>query len=110
LALGQGDIDRARQTNIPLLAMRYQSDPLCPPERFDTLRQMFRGRIALIEIDDEPQGHSALAWDLNDDALGDAMKYLKICLGVDRRGQNMKLAKLDGRNCEMTAKGQWRAL
>jgi len=110
LALSRADIDHARRTNIPLLAMRYQSDPLCPAQRFDTLREMFGSRIALIEIGDEPQGHSALAWDLNDDAFGDAIKYLKVCLGVDKRAQNMKLAKVAGRTCEMTAQGEWRAL
>lgn len=110
VGLAQADIDRAQKTAVPFLAMRYRTDPLCPPERFQTLQQTFGGRIALIEIDGEPQGHSTLAGDLNFEAFADAVNYLKVRLGAVNRPQRMKLAKLDGQPCEIGMNGQWRRL
>jgi dienelactone hydrolase len=108
--LGQNDINHAQQFNLPFLALRYRSDHLCPEERFATLRETFPGRMASIEIDGEPQGHSTLAGDLNEDAFADAVAYLKIRLGISKSAAKMKLARFDNRPCEITAGGEWRAL
>jgi dienelactone hydrolase len=110
LGLAQGDIERARHFKAPLLAIRYRSDPLCPQERIAALRETFPHRVATIEIDGEPQGHSTLAGDLNEGAFADAVAYLKTRLGLSKSAKKMSLAKFDDRPCEITADGQWRAL
>jgi len=110
LGLAQSDIERARQFDLPFLALRYKSDRLCPRERFQTLREQFPGRMAAIEIDGEPQGHSTLAGDLNEDAFADAAVYLKTRLGLSKKAAKMRLARFDDRPCEITPEGRWRAL
>jgi hypothetical protein len=110
LGLSGDDIDRAKSLRTPLLALRYATDRLSPSERMSTLRDIFQRRIATIEIDGEHQGHSTLAGDLDEYAFADAVNYLKVRLGVEKRSREMTLAKLDGRRCEITAEGQWRAL
>jgi dienelactone hydrolase len=110
LGLNDDDIDRAKSLRTPLLALRYATDRLSPSERMNTLRDIFQQRIATVEIGGEHQGHSTLAGDLDEDAFADAVNYLKVRLGVEKRSREMKLAKLDGRRCEITAEGQWRAL
>lgn len=110
LGLARSDIERARQFNLPFLALRYKSDRLCPRERFETLREHFPGLMAGIEIDGEPQGHSTLASDLNEDAFADAAVYLKTRLGLSKKAAKMRLARLDDRPCEITPAGRWRAL
>jgi dienelactone hydrolase len=110
LGLNDDDINRAKSLKTPLLALRYATDRLSPAERMNTLRDIFQQRIATIEIGGERQGHSTLAGDLDEDAFADAVNYLKVLLGVEKRSREMKLAKLHGRRCEITAEGQWRAL
>ena len=41
LGLASPDLDRAVKSRIAVLAMRYRNDPLCPAERFRTLRENF---------------------------------------------------------------------
>jgi dienelactone hydrolase len=110
LGLSEADLDRARQSSIPLLAMRYRNDSLCPRERFGVLRRLTPGRLAVLEIDDPPDGHSALAWELHEDALADTVNYLKVCLEVEKRARLMRLAKFNGRRCEITPQRRWRSL
>ena len=110
LGLSDDDMSRANKMKTPLLALRYETDSLSPAERMKTLRNIFRERIATIEIEGEPQGHSTLAGDLNDDAYDDTIRYLKVRLEVEKRAQKMKLAKLHGHACEITADGRWRSL
>ncbi len=108
LGLAKEDLDRAVKSRIAILALRYRNDPLCPAERFRALREMFHERIAQIEIPSENGQHSTLAADLNLDALSDAVSYLKVRLGAANRPQRMKLAKLEGRPCEIGLDGRWR--
>jgi dienelactone hydrolase len=110
LGLSRAELERAQRSAIPLLAVRFKSDSLCPKERFETLREIFGGRIATIEINAEARGHSTLAGDLNDDALSDAVHYLKVRLAIEKQARPMKLALLDDRPCEMGADGRWRTL
>lgn len=110
LGLGEADLERARQFDVPLLAMRYRNDSLCPRERFGVLRRLAPSRIASLEVDDPPDGHSTLAWDLHEDALADAVSYLKVCLGLEKRARPMRLTKFNGRRCEITPERRWRAL
>ena len=107
LGLASPDLDRAVKSRIAVLAMRYRNDALCPAERFRTLRETFRERLAQIEIETENGEHSVLAGDLNLDAFADAVNYLKARLGAATRPQKMKLAKLDGRPCEIGMDGRW---
>ena len=83
---------------------------LCPAERFRTLRETLRERLAQIEIEAENGEHSTLAGDLNLDAFADAVNYLKFRLGAATRPQQMKLAKLEGRPCEIGVDGRWRRI
>jgi hypothetical protein len=55
LGLASPDLDRAVKSRIAVLAMRYRNDPLCPAERFRTLRETFRERLAQIEIEAETE-------------------------------------------------------
>jgi dienelactone hydrolase len=110
LGLSDDDIDRAKRSGTPVLALRYAGDQLSPGERMNTLRDIFQQRIATIEIGGEYQGHSTLAGDWDEDAFADAVTYLKVRLGVENRSRAMRLAKLRGRRCEITADGEWRAL
>lgn len=110
LGLSKDDIDRAGRAKTPLLALRYETDRLCPKERMHTLRALFHARIAISEVGGDTHGHSTLAGDLDSGAYTDAVNYLKVRLGIDKGAKRMNLAKLDGRACEITADGQWRAL
>jgi len=110
LGLATEDVDRAVKSRISILAMRYRDDSLCPAERFRALRETFRERIAQIEIPSDNGQHSTLAADLNPDALSDAVSYLKVRLGASSQPQKMKLAKLDGRPCEIGRDGRWRRI
>lgn len=110
LGLASEDVDRAVKTRISILAMRYRNDSLCPTERFRALRENFRERLAQIEIESENGRHSTLAADLNLDAFSDAVGYLKVRLGASSQAQRMKLAKLDGRPCEIGPDGRWRRI
>ena len=108
--LAPEDLNRALKSQVPILAMRYRNDSLCPAERFRALRETFRERIAQIEIASQNGQHSTLAADFNFDAFADAVSYLKARLGAASRPQRMKLARLDGRPCEIGPDGRWRRI
>ena len=110
LGLSEDDINRAKKVKTPLLALRYQTDHLCPKERMKTLREIFQLRVAMIEIDGESQGHSTLADHFDDRAFMDSVNFLKVRLGLERSAKRMNLAKLGDRACEITVDGHWRAL
>jgi dienelactone hydrolase len=110
LGLTAAELDRARQAGTPLLALRYRNDPLCPRERFYALRRLIPDRAAFLQIDDPPDGHSALAGDLHEPALGDVVSYLEVCLGLEKGARRMQLAKFKGRRCQITPERGWRAL
>jgi hypothetical protein len=110
LGLAPEDLNRALKSRVPILAMRYRNDSLCPAERFRALRETFRERVAQIEIESQNGRHSTLAADFNFDAFSDAVSYLKVRLGAANRPQRMKLAKLEGRPCEIGPDGRWRRI
>lgn len=66
---------RAEAENIPVLALRFTGDRLCPAARFTSLRAAFGNRLHTIEIDSSPgnqhgigaTAHSVLAGDFVDD-------------------------------------------
>ncbi len=65
--------DRATTQGLRILGLRFQGDPLCPPERFETLRRDLGEAFEGIEIPSEagnPEGnqpaHSVLTTDLID--------------------------------------------
>lgn len=109
IGLDRNDLDIATRSNIPLLAMRYAADELCPPERIQALRDIFRERLASIEVIGG-KGHSTLAGNFHAEAFADTIKYLQVRLGVKRGPKQMHLATLGGKNCEITADGKWRQL
>jgi dienelactone hydrolase len=109
LGLAPVDLENATRSTTPLLAMRYASDPLCPEERINKLRDVFQKRLATIDIEDQ-KGHSTLANDFHPGGFADAVKYLRVRLGAAFGPQEMTLARLDGQRCEITADGTWRAL
>lgn len=65
---------RAKNEGVPLLAMRFTGDVLCPPERFDELQRVFGDRFRRIDIDSSignaegnpPWAHSVLTVHYND--------------------------------------------
>lgn len=68
--------DRVRNRGCKVLGLRFTGDPMCPPERFDRLRQELGDGFEGIEIDssrDNPYGnpasaHSVVTKDLVDEA------------------------------------------
>lgn len=53
-------VERSRTDNIPVLAMRFTGDKLCPPERFDEMQRRFGDRFRRIDLDSSignPHGH-----------------------------------------------------
>lgn len=109
LGVAPGDLDNAlKKSKVPLLAMRYASDALCPHERMQTLRTTFNQRIATIEIQGG-DGHSTLAGDFDRKAFADTIKYLTARLRFPRVAQDMALARLEGKKCRITDQGEWRA-
>lgn len=107
LGLGSADLDRAMQSRVPFLAMRYSSDALCPAPRLDALRKTFSDRIATIELNGD--GHSTLGASFNPEAFSDAVGYLRVRLGVSEGPYRTARAMFQGRSCEITAAG-WRAV
>lgn len=73
-----------------------------------TLQQIFQDRFALIEI--EGEGHSTLAGSFDQGAFADTIRYPKVRLRAEPGPKQMSLAKLDGKECQITADGKWRAL
>jgi len=55
------------------------------------------------------QEHSTPAGDLDEETSADAVKYLKVRLGVEKRSREMKLAKINGR-CRELPERKWRTL
>jgi dienelactone hydrolase len=43
--LSAGDLDRAAKRDTPVLALRFRHDPVCPPERLDTIGRCFRAEL-----------------------------------------------------------------
>jgi dienelactone hydrolase len=109
VGLDKTHLDKAAQSTVPLLAMRYASDKLCPPERMQKLRSIFHQRLASIEIEGK-KGHSTLADSFDAQAFADTINYLRVMLGVERGPKLMSIAKLGRKNCEITADRIWRAL
>ena len=106
LGLSPGDITKASQSPVPFLAMRYQSDSLCPPERIEVLEKTFPGRMATITVT-TGDGHSVLAGSYDDDAFRDTVKYLGVRLGAKAGPEPMKAAKFKGQPCQIDANGNW---
>jgi hypothetical protein len=88
--------------------MQYACDRRCPKERIAKLQDIFKQRLADIELAGE--GHSTLAGSFNAGAFLDTIQYLKVRLGSKSGPIRMSLAKLDGKDCEITADGNWRAV
>ncbi len=73
LGLSEEDVVRAQidsqRHDIPLLAMRFQADPMCPRERFDKMQSCFGSRMKRIELQSPARGklsrpaHSVLTID-----------------------------------------------
>jgi len=109
LGLDPTDLGYAEtKSTVPMLAMRYMGDRRCPEERMKALQDTFPGRIAVIEIPRD--GHSTLAGDFDACAFADTVAYLKVMLGVEAGPKRMREARLNGRACELTAEGKWRAV
>jgi dienelactone hydrolase len=108
IGLSVKDLDVAQHSNVPFLTMRYAGDPRCPQERMAKLRDLFKQRLADIELAGE--GHSTLAGNFNASAFTETIQYLKVRLGSKSGPIRMNLAKLEGKDCEITADGNWRAV
>lgn len=106
LGVDPRDLDVAVRSDVPILAMRYTRDEKCPLERMQILRWTFGDRLATIEIDGE--GHSTLAGHFEEGAFADAVSYLTVALRRDPGPRAMRLAKVGGEACEITAEGRWR--
>ena len=71
---GLARVKQRAAAGVPVLAMRFTGDPLCPKERFETLRRELGGRFEAIEIDSSPgnkygiprTAHSVVTKDLVD--------------------------------------------
>ena len=67
--------ERTRSGGCPVLGLRFTGDPLCPPERFERLREELGDAFEGIEIDSskgnaagiEPMAHSVVTKDLVDE-------------------------------------------
>jgi dienelactone hydrolase len=79
LHLSEGDLEivkRRAASGVPLLAMRFTDDRLCPGERFERLREELGPSFEAIEIDSAPgnaariprTAHSVVTADLVDEA------------------------------------------
>jgi dienelactone hydrolase len=78
LHISSDDLDvvkRRAAAGVPLLAMRFTNDPMCPGARFDRLREELGDRLEAIEIDSGPgnaariprSAHSVVTTDLVDE-------------------------------------------
>lgn len=105
LGLGDVDMKRAKSVDVPFLTTRYEKDGLCPPKRIEALAKEFRTRVASIEV--KGKGHSVLASSFDPDAYTDAVTYLRVRLGVLKGPQSMKVARVDGKPCVISAEGKW---
>lgn len=64
LGTSPDDLAEAQASPVPILGFRFQGDRLCPPERFDTLRQVFGPRFEGHELPGNE--HSVLTIDFVD--------------------------------------------
>ena len=95
LHLSDADLEtvkkRARQ-GCGVLGLRFTSDPMCPPERFETLRRELQDGFEAIEIDSSPgnphgisrTAHSVLTMDLVDEDGHPTREALQRVLSVFR--------------------------
>jgi dienelactone hydrolase len=80
-AIGLSDADlefaamRSRRDHIPVLAVRYEVDGLCPPKRFDMLRKRFGPNLHCLEL--KGKGHSTLITHRCDVAFETVVAFLK---------------------------------
>lgn len=71
---GLACVKRRAAAGVPVLAMRFTADPMCPKERFETLRRELGDKFEGIEIDSSPgnrygiprTAHSVVTTDLVD--------------------------------------------
>ena len=56
LHLSGEQLEEAKARDVPVLSLRFDADPACPADRFDTLRREFGQRFEAIEI---PGHHAA---------------------------------------------------
>lgn len=72
LHLSPEQLSTAKSRDIPILGMRFDTDPACPPARFERLRAEFGARFEAIEIPARfaatSMRHSVLTNDLVDEA------------------------------------------
>ncbi|MEM7019235.1 MAG: dienelactone hydrolase family protein, partial [Pseudomonadota bacterium] len=65
------NVKKRAETGCKVLGLRFTQDPMCPPERFETLRQTLGEQFEGIEIDSSimknKQAHSVLTVDLIDE-------------------------------------------
>ena len=64
LHLSEGDLEivkRRSEAGVPVLAMRFTNDPLCPKERFERLREELGAGVETIEIDSSPGNPDGIA-------------------------------------------------
>lgn len=77
LGISPEELEAAKRrcaAGVPLIGLRFTADPMCPKERFDTLRQEFGDSFKPIEIDSSPGNaagvtrlaHSVVTTDLVD--------------------------------------------
>jgi dienelactone hydrolase len=95
LHLSEGDLEvvrRRAKEGCKVLGMRFTADPLCPPERFDTLRRELGEGFEAIEIDSGPGNphgfdrttHSVVTTALVDEAGHPTRQALDRVLGLFR--------------------------
>jgi dienelactone hydrolase len=65
-------VKRSKNENIPVLGFKFAGDPLCPPERFQTLKKDFGERFDGVEI--EGDKHSVLTQHFKDMSPADRKK------------------------------------
>ncbi len=110
LGLTEAELERARQASTPLLALRYRNDTLCPRERFYALRRLMPDGAVFLQIDDPPDGHSSLTEDLHEEALGDVVSDLEVCLGVGKTRAADAAREVQGTPLSDHPERGWRAL
>ena len=107
LGTSDADLACALKSTVPILAMRFANDRLCPPERLAALQARFGARVAIATL--QEHGHSTLARDCHPDAFADTVQYLRVRLGLQPGPTPMRVARLAGRRCEIAAAG-WRSI
>ena len=79
LALSDIDVEfarlRSQRDKVPILAIRFEKDGLCPPERFKTLDGLFGPRFHAVQI--AGKGHSTLITHRCDRAFRIVVSFLR---------------------------------